>query len=315
VTDTALVELPPLPYDEWRPTKDTLHLWAQIVGKVKLASTPPDNHWWNVPLYVDVRGLTTRRLHQRGIAFSVDFDFIDHTLVLRTDRGRVESFALVEGLSVATFDSQFHDLLAGGGVDVAIREQPFGVPMTTPFPEDREHASYQADYVERFWRILGWVDSVFTEYSGWFCGKSSPVHLFWHSFDLALTRFSGRRAPVLTEADPVTREAYSHEVISFGFWAGDSNMGEAAFYSYTAPEPDGLREQPLYPAAANWVEQGTGSLAILPYDAVRASSDPKAVLLGFLESAYQAGTTVAGWDKDGLTSSSCPAPRELRTAF
>lgn len=313
--DSELVELPALPYDEWRRTKETLHLWAQIVGKVKLASTPPNNHWWNVPLYVDVRGLTTRRLHQRGIAFSVDFDFIDHRLVVRTDRGQVESFALADGLSVAAFDGRFHDLLARCGVDVSIREEPFGVPMTTPFPEDGEHASYQADYVERFWRILGWVDHVLTEYSGWFCGKSSPVHLFWHSLDLALTRFSGRGAPLLAGSDPVTQEAYSHELISFGFWAGDNNLGEAAFYSYTAPEPDGLREQPLYPAAANWVEQGTGSLAVLPYETVRASTDPKAVLLGFLESAYQAGTTAAGWDRDGLTSSFCPTSLELQKAY
>jgi hypothetical protein len=312
---TELVELPALPYDDWRRTKETLHLWAQIVGKVKLASTPPDNHWWNVPLYVDVRGLTTRRMHQRGIAFSIDFDFIDHQLVLRTDRGQVGSFALEDGLSVAAFDNRFHDLLASGGVDVAIRERPFGVPMTTPFLEDDEHATYQAEYVERFWRILGWVDHVLTEYAGWFCGKSSPVHLFWHSLDLALTRFSGRRAPSLAGADPVTQEAYSHEVISFGFWAGDDNVGEAAFYSYTAPEPDGLRDQPLLPADAHWVEQGTGSLALLPYDTVRASSDPRATLLGFLESAYQAGAELAGWDRDGLTSSSCPAPLEIRQRF
>jgi hypothetical protein len=312
VLDGGLVDLPALPFDEWRQTKDTLHLWAQIVGKVKLVSTPPQNHWWNVPLYVDVRGLTTRRMHQRGIAFSIDFDFIDHRLVVRTERGQVESFALADGLSVAAFDRQFHELLAAAGVDVAIREQPFGVPMTTPFPEDGAHASYQADYVERFWRILGWVDQVLTEYSGWFCGKSSPVHLFWHSLDLAYTRFSGRRAPFLTASDPVTQEAYSHELISFGFWAGDDNLGEAAFYSYTAPEPDGLREQPLHPPAAHWVEQGTGSLAVLPYETVRTSGDPRAELLGFLESAYQAGTTVAGWDRDSLTSAFCPTPLQLR---
>lgn len=298
--------LPALPYDEWRQTKDTLHLWAQIVGKVRLASTPPDNHWWNVPLYVDVRGLTTRRMHQHGIAFDVDFDFIDHRLVVRNDRGRIESFALVDGLSVAEFDRQFHELLGRAGVDVAIRELPFGVAIKTPFTEDVEHASYQANYVERFWRILGWVDEVFTEFSGWFCGKSSPVHLFWHSFDLAVTRFSGRLAPFIAGRDPVTDEAYSRELISFGFWAGDDSIGEAAFYSYTAPEPAGLREQALHPADARWVEQGTGSLALLPYDAVRVSSDPKATLLGFLESAYQAGVRTAGWDEDALKSSFCP---------
>jgi hypothetical protein len=298
--------LPELPYGEWRQTKDTLHLWTQIVGKVKLASTPPENHWWNVPLYVDVRGLTTRSLHQQGIAFGVEFDFVEHRLVVRTDRGDVDSFELVDGLSVADFDAQFHQLLGRAGVDVAIRERPFGVPMTTPFPEDRDHASYQAEYVERFSHALGWVDDVFTEFAGWFCGKASPVHLFWHSFDLAYTRFSGRPAPPVAGRDPVTDEAYSHEVISFGFWAGDDNVGEAAFYSYTSPEPATLREQALSPAAAHWVEQGSGSLALLPYDAVRSSADPKATLLGFLESAYQAGVRTADWDEDALRSSYCP---------
>ena len=302
--------LPELPYSEWQQTKDTLHLWAQIVGKVRLASTPPENHWWNVPLYVDVRGLTTRNMHQHGIAFAVEFDFIEHRLVVRTDRGDVNSFELVDGLSVADFDARFHELLGRAGVDVAIRERPFGVPMTTPFREDREHASYQAEYVERFWRALGWVDEVFTEFAGWFCGKASPVHLFWHSFDLAHTRFSGRPAPPVAGRDAVTDEAYSHEVISFGFWAGDDNVGEAAFYSYTSPEPAGLRAEPLHPAAARWVAQGAGSLALLPYDAVRSSADPKATLLGFLESAYQAGVRTAGWDADGLRSSYCPTPQQ-----
>jgi hypothetical protein len=303
----AGTELPPLPYAEWRETKDTLHLWAQVVGKVKLASTPPANHWWNAPLYVDVRGLTTRRLQHGETAFSVDFDFLEHRLVVRTDRGAVESFGLADGLSVAAFDRQFHALLQQLGVDVAIREQPFGVPMTTPFREDDAHASYDADAVERYWRSLEWADRVFTEYAGWFCGKSSPVHLFWHSLDLALTRFSGRRAPAIDGIDAVSREAYSHEVISFGFWAGDKQIPEAAFYSYTAPEPAGLREQPLTPPAARWLEQGSGSLALLPYEAVRASTDPKATLLAFLESAYQAGATLADWNTEELASSSCPS--------
>jgi hypothetical protein len=311
MTDT----LPALPYDEWRQTKETLHLWVQIVGKVKLASTAPQNHWWNVPLYVDVRGLTTRRMHQHGIAFDVSFDFIDHRLVVRTDRDAIESFALTDGLSVAEFDAQFHELLERAGVDVEIREQPFGVPMKTPFPDDGEHASYQADSVERFWRALGWVDEVLTEFSGWFCGKSSPVHLFWHSLDLAVTRFSGRVAPPVPGRDHVTDEAYSHELISFGFWAGDESIGEAAFYSYSSPEPAGLREQRLYPAEAHWVEQGSASLGLLSYDTVRASDDPKAMLLGFLESGYQAGVRTAGWDDDALRSSFCPTPQQLQRAY
>jgi hypothetical protein len=302
--------LPPLPLEEWEPTKDTLHLWCQIVGKVRLVSTAPRNHWWHVPLYVDVRGLTTRRMHSEdGHAFELAFDFVDHRLVLRTNDGAVDSFALVDGLSVAEFDGSLHGLLAAHGVDVEIREVPFGVPMTTPFPEDREHASYDADAAQRFWRVVDWSDGVFDEFAGWFCGKSSPVHLFWHSFDLALTRFGGKRAPTSESADAVTREAYSHEVVSFGFWAGDRTVREPAYYSYTAPEPDGLREQPLAPAEAHWASPfGPSSLALLPYEAVRAAADPRATLLEFLESAYQAGARTAGWDVENLMSSWCPAP-------
>ncbi len=223
-------------------TKETLHLWVQIVGKIRMASTPPRNHWWHVPLYVDVRGLTTRRMRSSsGVAFQIDFDFVDHRLVVRTSGGSVESFALVDRLSVAAFDEALHAILRGLGIDVAIRETPYGVPMTTPFPVDDEHATYDRDAVERFWRILDWTDSVFEEFAGWFCGKTSPVHLFWHSLDLAVSRFGGKRGPALPSADGVTREAYSHEVVSFGFWAGDRNVREPTFYAYASPEPAGLR--------------------------------------------------------------------------
>ena len=299
--------LPPLPLPEWEPTKNTLHLWAQIVGKVKMASLPPKNHWWHVPLYVDVRGLTTRLLHaQDGAGFEVRFDFVDHRLVVETANA-TESFPLVDGLSVAAFDEQLHALLAGLGVDVAILEKPFGVPMTTPFPDDHEHASYDAEAVERFWHVLDWSAAVLEEFAGWFCGKQSPVHLFWHSFDLALTRFSGRPAPPMPDADPVTREAYTDEVVSFGFWAGDLNLREPSYYSYTAPEPAGLRDQPLAAGAA-WAEQNGGSLALLTYETVRTAADPRAALLEFVESAYQAGAAAAGWSRDELISSWCPLP-------
>jgi uncharacterized protein DUF5996 len=178
--------------------------------------------------------------------------------------------------------------------------------MTTPFPSDGEHASYDPDAVERFWRILDWSDGVFEEFSGWSCGKTSPVHLFWHSLDLAVTRFSGRRAPALPDADGVTREAYSHEVVSFGFWARDERLREPAYYSYTAPEPVGLRDETLRPAGARWIELGSGSLAVLEYDAVRASADPRATLLEFLQSTYVAGAGRAGWDLGELRSTWCP---------
>jgi hypothetical protein len=303
--------LPPLPYPEWEATKTTLHLWAQIVGKVRMASSSPRNHWWHVPLYVDVHGLTTRLLHSSGgTAFEIRFDFVDDRLVVETS-GAVESFALAEGLTVAEFDAQLHGILRGLDLDVAILESPFGVPMTTPFPEDREHATYDRDAVERFWRVLDWSANVLEEFSGWFCGKTSPVHVFWHSLDLAVTRFSGRRAPELPDADAVTREAYTHEVVSFGFWAGDQNMREPNYYSYTAPEPDGLRDRTLRPEQAAWTELGGGSLAILHYEDVRTADDPRATLLAFLESAYEAGADAAGWDREGLASSWCPNPPQL----
>jgi hypothetical protein len=303
--------LPELHLADWRPTKDTLHLYCQIIGKVRLATTPPRNHWWNVPLYVDVRGLTTRRLHQNGTEFEVALDFIEDALVVQNGDGRTEAFTLADELPVAGFDANLHEALRNLGVDVAILEKPFGVPMTTPFREDTQHSSWDHDAVARFGRILDWSDSVLEEFSGWFNGKTSPVHFFWHGFDLAVTRFSGRPSGN-TSADPVTREAYSHEVISFGFWPGDDNtIPDAAYYSYTAPEPEGLRDQPL--AVGSWVPTGAASsLAILPYEEVRTSDDPRRTLLAFCESAYEAGARLAGWDTTAFTSSACPSRDELQ---
>jgi hypothetical protein len=292
--------LPELHLADWRPTKDTLHLYCQVLGKIRLATTPPRNHWWNVPLYVDVRGLTTRRLHHQGTTFDIGLDFVDHAVVVRTADGRTEGFALRDGLDVAEFDRRLHAALADLGVDVEISEVPFGVPMTTPFPADHEHAAWDRDYVERFWTVLDFSDRVLEEFSGRFTGKTSPVHLFWHSLDLAVTRFSGRAAPPVA-ADPVTQEAYSSELISFGFWAGDDNLGDAAYYSYTAPEPDGLREQPL--ARGSWTETGNGTLGILPYAAVRTAPDPRTTLLAFCQSAYEAGARAAGWDIASFSAS------------
>lgn len=303
-------ELPPLA--EWADTKQTLHLWAQIVGKIRMASAPPRNHWWHVTLYVDVRGLTTRRLQAaNGVSFEVAFDFLEHRLVIETDRGLVEAFPLHDGLSVAAFDLQLHRALQELGIDVPIREVPYGMTVETPFPADREHASYDADLVQKLWRAFGWTDTILEEYAGWYCGKTSPVHLFWHGFDLALTRFGADRAPQLPGVDPVTQEAYSHEVISFGFWPGDENVPIPSFYSYTAPEPPGLRDKPLRPETAAWEEQGTGSLARLAYEDVRTADDPRETLLGFFESAYRAGADAAGWDRANLASTSCPSPGVL----
>lgn len=301
--------VPELHLADWRATKDTLHLYSQILGKIKLATTAPRNHWWNVPLYVDVRGLATRRLHHRDTTFEILIDFVDHALIVRTADGRTSSFELGSGLPVAEFDARIHQVLRELGIEVDIKEEPFGVPMTTPFPKDVQHGSWDREAVARFGRILDWSDSVFEEFSGWFNGKTSPVHLFWHSFDLAVTRFSGRPRPPM-DADPVTQEAYTHEVISFGFWPGDDTVGDAAYYSYTAPEPDGLRDQPL--SAGSWTEAGSGSLAILPYETVRTARDPRITLLAFCQSAYEAGARLAGWDTTSFESSWCPTPSQLQ---
>jgi len=309
-----VTRLPELALEPWEPTKDTLHLWAQIVGKVRLASTPPQNHWWNAPLYVDTRGLTTRRLRAGELDFDISFDFVAHELVVRTSGGETDSFPLADGLSVAAFHEQLFGLLADRHIDVRIDATPFGVPTTTPFAEDVEHASYDRAAVARAWLALRWIDWTLQDFAGWFCGKTSPVHLFWHGFDLAVTRFSGDRAPVAATAGRVTREAYSHEVISFGFWFGDQKVRMPAFYSYTSPEPPDLAQRELTPAAASWQPSGSGHLAILAYDEVRTAADPRETLLGFLQSAYEAGASTAGWDTVELASSWCPAPLVRRVS-
>jgi hypothetical protein len=299
--------LPELRIADWRPTKDTLHLYAQIVGKVRLATTPPRNHWWHAPLYVDVRGLTTGALHT-DTTFEIALDLVDHDLVVRTIDGSTRGFPLRDGLSVAAFDAQLHSVLAELGVDVAISEHPYGVPaMTTPFREDTEHASWDRDAVERFHRALVWSASVFEEFSGWFVGKTSPVQLFWHSFDLSLTRFSGR--PGLASAsDLVNREAYTHEVILFGFWMGDEQtFPDASYYAFIVPEPAGLRDAPV--AGGAWTSIG---LTVLPYATVRSANDPRAALLAFLQSAYEAAAGLAGWDVAAFESAWCPSVEQLR---
>lgn len=299
--------LPPLPLDEWEPTKDTLHLWAQIVGKTRLALMPMRNHWWNVTLYPSARGLTTRRMPADAHNLEIEIDLVDHRLQARTT-GSEAGFELHDGLSVADFYERFVGVLDSVDVRADIRAEPFGVPMTTPFAADHDHASYDAGAVARFLRVLQWSADVLEEFAGWYCGKSSPVHLFWHSFDLALGRFSGRRAGQPPGVDPVTGEAYSHEVISFGFWAGDRNNPFPAYYSYTAPEPAGLAQQVLRPRQAEWAPQANGSLAILRYDDVRHPADPKATLLDFLQSAYEAGASLAGWDLADTATQWCPTP-------
>lgn len=291
---------PEIPLDAWRPTKNTLHLYCQIVGKIRLALHPRLNHWWHVPLYVTPLGLSTHTIPYSGGNFEIEFDFSEHVLRIKTSGGETEDFALYDGLTVADFYSSVFANLAKLGIDAKIKPIPYEAASTTPFPDDTENKSYDKEYVERFHRTLVTVDGILNEFRGRFLGKSTPVHMFWHSFDLALTRFSGKRVPPREGAGMVEREAYSHEVISFGFWFGDDKVPAPAFYSYTAPEPVGLAEEPLSPAAASWQEANGSHMALLMYEDVRGSADPHATVLDFLESAYQAGAKRAGWALDDL---------------
>jgi hypothetical protein len=312
VDQTRGRDLPALPLAEWRPTKDTLHLYCQIVGKIRMAATAPRNHWWNVPLYAAIRGLTTGRMRYGGLGFAIDMDFLDHRLVVRTDVGKTESVALRDGLSVQAFYDSVMGTLAGLGARLEISTEPVGLPGAPPHHEDTEHRSYDPAQVDRFWRVLAWVDGVFQEFSGWFSGKSSPVHLFWHDFDLAVTRYSGRRVPE-READPLAHESSTHEVIGFGFCPGGHGTPDAAFYSYTHPEPPDLTRQPLRPEQARWIPTEAGThLAVLGWEDVRTSADPRRTLLAFLQSAYEAGGVTAGWEMADLES--IYTPSEARTS-
>ncbi len=290
-----------MPLDAWRSTKNTLHLYCQIVGKIRLTMHPRINHWWHVPLYVSPRGLTTRTIPYSGGNFEIEFDFREHVLRISTSGGAIEDFALFDGLTVADFYASLFSNLTKLGIEPKIKAIPYEAPSTTPFADDTENDSYDKEYVERFHQILVAVDDILQEFRGRFIGKSTPVHMFWHSFDLALTRFSGKPATVRDGANRVEREAYSHEVVSFGFWFGDDKTVPApAFYSYTAPEPAGLADERLTPDSAKWAESNGAHLALLMYDDVRNADDPREIILEFLESAYQAGATRSGWDVEEL---------------
>jgi hypothetical protein len=288
---------PPLPLEEWEESKETLHRYAQIVGKVRLARSPFRNHWWHVPLYVTTRGLTTSPIPDKHITFEISFDLMDNRLVVSTSEGEGFAFAM-DDLPVAEFYRKLFDGLGTLGLEVSINATPFGFDDEHTLADNTFHCVCDREYVRRYWSVLVQVDQIFKEFAGRFNGKTSPVHLFWHSFDLAMTRFSGRRAPERNGADKVTREAYSHEVISFGFWPGDRNVRSPAFYAYAAPEPEGLAGQPLEPEAAFWATEG--GMALLMYDDLRKMDSPKSALLEFLESAYQAGAKTAGWDVEGF---------------
>ena len=290
-------EWPPLPLAEWQATRDTLHMWTQVVGKVRLALAPYVNHWWQVPLYVSARGLTTSAIPARGGNFEVEFDFVAHQLRVDTSWGETRTMALA-AQSVSEFYKEFMDLLKTLEIAVRIWPMPVEIPEPIRFDKDMVHASYDAACANQFWRVLTSVDATLKEFRGGFIGKASPVHFFWGSFDLAATRFSGRRAPERPGADRVTKEAYSHEVISAGWWPGGGDVAEPMFYAYAAPAANGFREALVRPAQAFYHVQLAEFL--LPYEAVRTAANPREALLEFLHSTYEAGANLGKWNRGEL---------------
>jgi hypothetical protein len=288
---------PALPLDAWQDTYATLHMWTQIVGKVRLALSPLVNHWWNVTLYVSARGLTTSPIPHGARTFEMSFDFIDHNLLIQTSDGTSKALGLFPR-SVAEFYHEIMGALRALGIDVTVNPLPQEVPNPIRCDEDDVHASYDPEYAQRFWRILVQTDRVFKESRSRFIGKCSPVQFFWGSFDLAVTRFSGRRAPERPGADHITREAYSHEVSSCGFWPGSGSVREAAFYAYAVPAPEGFASAAIRPASA-WYSAELGEF-LLRYEDVRTAPDPDAVLLDFMQSTYEAAANLAGWDRTAL---------------
>ncbi|HEX6466757.1 MAG TPA: DUF5996 family protein [Terriglobales bacterium] len=293
----SLDDWPSLPLESWTATYDTLHMWMEVVGKVQLALTPKVNHWWNVTLYVTARGLASQSMRYGDRLFDIEFDFISHQLAIQMDDGRTRLLELT-ARPVADFYKEFVGSLHSLGIEVKIWPMPVEFPNPIRFDQDLTHASYDPEFAHRFWRILVSVDAVLKEFRAGFIGKCSPVHFFWGSFDLCVTRFSGRRAPEREGADPVTREAYSHEVISAGFWPGSGNIAGPAFYAYAAPQPKGFDQFSVRPAAA-FYDRELGEF-ILMYDEVRTAPSPRAALLEFLQSTYEAGANLAGWERKAL---------------
>ena len=293
---------PDLPYAAWKDTCETLHLWMQVVGKVRLALAPWRNHSWHVPLYVSARGLTTSPIYSGARLLEIVFDFNEHVLDIATADGFRKRIAL-SPQPVAEFHAAVTAALAEAKIAVTMTNFPSEIADAIPFRRDRKHAAYDAEYAQRFWRALVQADRLFKQFRTGFIGKASPVHFFWGSFDLAVTRFSGRRAPphpggVPGLSDKVVREAYSHEVSSAGFWPGGGGFDEAAFYSYAYPEPAGFRTAAVEPKAA-FFHESLGEF-LLPYDAVRTASDPDAALLAFLNSTYAAAAQNGKWDRAAL---------------
>jgi Family of unknown function (DUF5996) len=285
---------PALPLQEWETTYRTLHMWTQIVGKIRLALTPLENHFWNVALYVNPRGLTTSPIPYRGSTFAIQFDFVNHRLELQTADG--DHVLALAPKSVAAFYRELFTLLGDAGIKVQINPKPQEVPNPILFDQDDTHASYDPEYANRLWRVLRSTDTVLQEFRARFMGKASPVHFFWGSFDLCCTRFSGRRAP--PRKGVITSESYSHECSSVGWWPGGGDITGPAFYAYVAPGPAGCGEQPVRPPAASY--HSKLHEFVLMYDDVRRAKSPREEILEFAESTYEAGANLAGWDRASL---------------
>jgi hypothetical protein len=288
---------PALPLQAWEATRATLHMWTQIVGKIRLALAPPVNHWWHVPLYVTARGLSTSPIPYQGETFEIRFDFIVHELLIEKSDGTTTKLRLGPK-SVAAFYFEVMEALSSMQIAVKIWTTPVEVPNPVPFEQDQFNASYDPEYAHRFWRILVAVDEVLKKFRGRFIGKASPVHFFWGSFDLAATRFSGRRAPERPDADRITRDAYSHEVSSVGWWPGDARLPAPSFYAYAAPEPAEFANAKVRPQTASYSR--TLSEFLLSYDDVRRAPSPPSALLDFCESTYRAAATLGQWNRAEL---------------
>lgn len=294
---TDHVDWPALALEAWEPTRATLHMWCQIVGKIRLALSPSMNHWWQVPLYVSVRGLTTSPIPYKGKIFEIEFDFIGHVLRISVSDGATRTLRL-KPKSVAAFHAELMAALTDLGIEAQIWTMPSELAHPIDFTTDTMHASYDPDYASRCWRALIAISTVLTEFRGGFLGKASPVHFFWGSFDLAVTRFSGRRAPPIPNVDSITRQGYSHEVCSVGWWPGDETTPYPAFYAYAFPEPEGFGKASVRPAAAFY--DTTAGQFRLKYDDVRLAASPRQALLDFCRSTYEAAATLAHWDRKQL---------------
>ncbi len=296
--------LPELPFEDWTNTRLTVHLILQIIGKTRLKLTPRKNHWWYITIYVTSRGFGTRGIPiEDGMdSLEIEFNIPEKAVTFYCSSGQHFAISLENSPTIAQFYADFRDILDKLNLNPEFVEKPFDLNIDTPFAELTEYHHYNWDFIDRFWRVMRWNQSVFQEFSGRFYGKTCPVHIYWHHMDLTVTRFSGKKLPAMdTSARLLEKDTYSHEQISFGFWVGDDNVREPMYYSYTFPSPEGLDQEALQPESAAWVDSNGSPMALLSYEAIRNSENPRAAVLAFLESAYQSGAKLANWPVEELT--------------